>query len=112
MKLPVIAAGGIVDAEGVAAALALGAVGIQVGTAYLSCREASTSAIPGAALRELLRAFPLATAAIAALRAKAESQGSGEFSPLWAGQGWRGCRELGAAALTLELARLTPRRAR
>lgn len=43
VKLPVIAAGGIADAEGVAAALALGAAGAQVGTAYLLCPEATTS---------------------------------------------------------------------
>ena len=35
MKVPVIAAGGIADAKGVAAAMALGAAGVQLGTAYL-----------------------------------------------------------------------------
>ena len=49
-------------------------------------------------------AFPLAAAAIAPLRAKAESRGSGEFSPLWAGQNTTGCREIPAADLTRELA--------
>jgi len=37
VKTPVIAAGGIADAKGVAAALALGAAGVQIGTAYLLC---------------------------------------------------------------------------
>ena len=37
VKVPVIAAGGIADARGVAAAMALGAAGVQVGTAYLLC---------------------------------------------------------------------------
>jgi len=46
----VIAAGGIADARGVAAALALGAAGVQVGTAYLLCPEATTSAVHRAAL--------------------------------------------------------------
>ena len=43
VKLPVIAAGGIADAKGVAAAFALGAAAVQVGTAYLLCPEATTS---------------------------------------------------------------------
>jgi nitronate monooxygenase len=137
VQLPVIAAGGIADAQGVRAAMALGAAGVQVGTAYLCCDEASTSAIHRAALlspaarhtaltnlfsgrpargivnrviRErgpisaLAPEFPLATAAIAPLRAKAESQGSGDFSPLWAGQNASGCKAIGAAELTRELA--------
>ena len=37
-------------------------------------------------------AFPLATAAIAPLRAAAEARGSGDFSPLWSGQNASGCR--------------------
>jgi len=136
VKLPVIAAGGVADARGVAAAMALGAAGVQVGTAYLLCPEATTSALHRAALKSeaarhtaltnvftgrpargiqnrLIRergpisdvapAFPLATAAIAPLRAKAESRGSGDFSPLWAGQNVSGCKEIPAAALTREL---------
>jgi len=51
VKLPVVAAGGIADATGVAAALALGAAGVQVGTAYLLCPEARTSAVHRAALK-------------------------------------------------------------
>ncbi len=137
VKVPVIAAGGIADAKGVAAAMALGAAGVQVGTAYLLCPEATTSAIHRAALKSKAAhhtaltnvftgrpargivnriikelgpistatpAFPLATAAIAPLRAKAEAQGSGDFSPLWAGQNASGCKEVPAADLTRELA--------
>jgi nitronate monooxygenase len=51
VRLPVIAAGGIADAAGVRAVLALGAVAAQVGTAYLSCPEARTSAVHRAALK-------------------------------------------------------------
>jgi nitronate monooxygenase len=51
MKVPVIAAGGIADAEGIRAALALGASGVQVGTAYLLCPEVTTSALHRAALK-------------------------------------------------------------
>lgn len=50
VKVPVIAAGGIADARGVAAAIALGASGAQIGTAYLLCPEATTSALYRAAL--------------------------------------------------------------
>jgi nitronate monooxygenase len=121
----------------VAAALALGAAGVQVGTAYLLCPEAATSAVHRAALKSaaarhtaltnlfsggpargivnrLMReldpisaaapAFPLAAAAIAPLRAKAEAQGCGDFSPLWSGQNASGCKEIPAAELTRELA--------
>jgi nitronate monooxygenase len=137
VRVPVIAAGGIADARGVAAAMALGAAGVQVGTAYLLCLEATTSAVHRAALkspaarhtaltnlftgrpargivnrivRELgaisaaAPAFPLATAAMAPLRARAEALGSGDFSPLWAGQNASACRETPAAELTRELA--------
>ena len=139
VDVPVIAAGGIADAAGVAAALALGAVAAQVGTAYLLCPEATTSAVHRAALqsdaahhtaltrlftgrpargivnrvmRELgplspvAPAFPLATAAMAPLRAHAERLGSGDFSPLWSGQNTSGCQVIGAAALTRQLAGL------
>ncbi|WP_105104231.1 NAD(P)H-dependent flavin oxidoreductase [Microbulbifer pacificus] len=140
VKVPVIAAGGIADADGVAAAMALGAAGAQVGTAYLLCPEATTSAVHRAALKtqearvtaltnlfsggaargivnRLMRelgpindaapAFPLASTALAPLRTKAESLGSGDFSPLWAGQNTSGCREISAAQLTCELAKLS-----
>lgn len=137
VKVPVIAAGGIADAKGVAAALALGASGVQIGTAYLLCPEVKTSAVHRAALKSesarhtaltnlytgrpsrcivnrLMKelgpmsaappAFPLAASAIAPLRAKAESLGCGDFSPLLSGQNASGCKEVPAAQLTRELA--------
>jgi len=50
VRVPVIAAGGIADASGVRAALSLGASGVQVGTSYLLCPEATTSQLHRAAL--------------------------------------------------------------
>jgi nitronate monooxygenase len=137
VRVPVIAAGGIADARGVAAAMAMGAAGVQIGTAYLLCPEATISApyraalaSPGArhtvltnifsgrpargivnrAIREIgpmnpqAPAFPLATTAIAPLRAKAEAAGSGDFSPLWSGQNASGCKAIPASELTRLLA--------
>jgi nitronate monooxygenase len=50
VKVPVIAAGGIADAKGVQAAFALGASAVQVGTAFMLCNEATTSALHRAQL--------------------------------------------------------------
>jgi nitronate monooxygenase len=51
VSIPVIAAGGIASPASVSAALALGAAGVQVGTAFLLCAEAKTSPLHRAALR-------------------------------------------------------------
>ncbi|WP_373185860.1 NAD(P)H-dependent flavin oxidoreductase [Halopseudomonas sp.] len=134
--VPVIAAGGIADAAGISAAMALGASGVQIGTAFLLCPEATTSQVHRAALaseaaahttltnvfsgrpargivnrviRELgpmsplAPEFPLAGTAITPLRKAAESQGSGDFSPLWSGQNASGCRAIPAADLVGQL---------
>jgi nitronate monooxygenase len=51
VKVPVIAAGGIADSKGVAAAMALGAAGVQMGTAYLLCPEATVNQMYRTALK-------------------------------------------------------------
>lgn len=137
VKVPVIAAGGVTDARGIAAAFALGAAAVQMGTAYLWSPEAKISAPHRAALRsardegtavtnlmtgrpargfvnrimreigpisDVAPEFPLAAGALAPLRAKAEAQGSGDFSPLWAGQAASLGRTLPAGELTRKLA--------
>jgi nitronate monooxygenase len=50
VKVPVIAAGGIADGRGIAAAFALGAAGVQIGSAYLRCPESKVIAPARAAL--------------------------------------------------------------
>lgn len=52
VEVPVIAAGGIADGRGIAAAFKLGACGVQMGTAFLSCPEASVSDVHRQAIRE------------------------------------------------------------
>jgi nitronate monooxygenase len=52
VRTPVVAAGGIADGRGVAAALALGAEGVQVGTAFLACGESNASETYRRALRK------------------------------------------------------------
>jgi nitronate monooxygenase len=51
VRVPVIAAGGIGDARGIVAALALGASAVQLGTAYLFCPEATIGPVHRRALR-------------------------------------------------------------
>jgi nitronate monooxygenase len=137
VKVPVIAAGGIADARGVAAVLALGASAASVGTAYLFTPEANVSKLHRAALKSahddstvlttlftgrpargivnrLIRemgpmnpespTFPQASNPLAPLRAAAEKTGTGDFTPLWSGQGAGLARETSAAELTTRLA--------
>jgi nitronate monooxygenase len=52
VDVPVIAAGGIADARGIVAALALGVEGVQIGTAFLACEESGASRLHRQALRE------------------------------------------------------------
>lgn len=136
VRVPVIAAGGIADGRGIAAAFALGASAVQIGTAYLATPQSTISALHREALRrakddstrltnlftgrparallnrfirehgpmnELPPQFPLAMGAVAPLRAFHEKRGSGDYSPLWAGQAAELAREEDASALTTRL---------
>jgi nitronate monooxygenase len=130
----VIAAGGIGDGRGIAAALTLGASAAQLGTAYLHTPEARISDVHRQRLREgdtlftnlltgglargldgrliddlgPIRAeappYPLASAALAPIRGAAEKQGEYGFGPMWAGQAAPLGRQLPAAELTRKLA--------
>ena len=136
VSVPVIAAGGIADGRGIAAAIALGAAGTQIGTAYLLCPEAATPqlhrdvlhrargdatlvtnvftgrparvlvnrlALDVGPISEALPDFPLPMGELMPLRAKAEQQGSNDFTPLFSGQAAPLAREIPAKALTLKL---------
>ncbi|MEJ2258013.1 MAG: nitronate monooxygenase [Woeseiaceae bacterium] len=137
VAVPVIAAGGISDGRGIAAAFALGASGVQVGTAYLMTQESLITDVHRKALRsarddmtvltnvfsgrpargiinrivrelgpmsDLTPQFPAAGAALAPLKARAESNASGDFSALWSGQAAALAHETSAAELTQSLA--------
>jgi nitronate monooxygenase len=113
--VPVIAAGGIGDRRGVVAALALGASGVQIGTAFLATAQSGASDAHKAALRDpapartvLTRAFsgrlarslhnraadelppplpyPYQAALLAPLRAAAMRAGRSDLMSLWSGQ--------------------------
>jgi len=136
VKVPVVAAGGISSAASVRAAQALGASAVQVGTAFLTSHEATTSALhrqalmsdaarqtaltnlfsgrpPRGIVNKFMKDFgplnpeapdfPLATAALAPLRAAAEAHGLSDYSPLWSGQNSSDCEALPAAEITHKL---------
>ncbi|GAA4763593.1 NAD(P)H-dependent flavin oxidoreductase [Microbacterium gilvum] len=115
VDIPVIAAGGIADRRGVAAARALGADGVQVGTAFLRTRQSAAPdahraaiamphrttltramsgrlarGIPNRALRTLESApvlpFPAQNWLTGRFRAEASAQDRGDLLSLWAGQ--------------------------
>ena len=134
VSVPVIAAGGIGDGRGIAAAVTLGASAVQLGTAYLHTPEAEISAAHRRGLRHghtlytnlmsggLARGlhgrlvddlgplrqeappYPMASAALAPIRKAAEARGEYGFGPMWAGQAAPLGQPLPGAELTRKLA--------
>lgn len=128
-RLPVIAAGGIMDGAGIRAALALGAAGVQLGTAFVLCPESAANAAYRAALKgeqaahteitanisgrparglpnrlygdlgAALPDYPICYDAAKALHTAASARGNHDFAAQWAGQGAPLARELPAAEL-------------
>ncbi|WP_193596872.1 NAD(P)H-dependent flavin oxidoreductase [Microbacterium sp. YJN-G] len=94
VDVPVIAAGGIADRRGVAAAFALGASGVQVGTAFLATRESAANDAHRAAIRStaadesvLTRAMSGRLSRGARNRVVTEIEASGAIAPFPA-QNW------------------------
>ncbi|HEY7076868.1 MAG TPA: nitronate monooxygenase [Solirubrobacteraceae bacterium] len=132
VDLPLVAAGGIADGAGVAAVLAGGAALAQLGSAFLLCPEAGTSAAHREALArggrtavtrafsgrrarglvnrfmaehdaEAPSAYPEIHHVTAPLRAAARERGDAETINLWAGQAHPLARELPAGELVRRL---------
>jgi nitronate monooxygenase len=135
LRTPIIAAGGIMDGAGISAALRLGAVAAQLGTAFIACPESSadagyrtalasdaakhtemTRAISGRPARCLRNRFaaedpegapdyPIAYDLGKSLHAAAKAKGDFGFGAQWAGQGAPLSRAMPAADLVATLMR-------
>ena len=139
VRVPVIAAGGIADGRGVAAALMLGASAVQMGTAFLGCEEANVSAVHRQALQNANDASSVVTDTITGRPARfikntlidtlsqgnieplpfpaqmsmtdpLKATGNRELSGLYAGQAVALTRALSAGDLVRTLAEETSRR--
>ena len=138
-SIPLVAAGGLTDADGVATALAAGATAVSLGTAFLRCAESGAHPLHKAALAdprrtrtEVTRAFsgrparalvnrfmrdhsdapaayPEVNNATRALRAAAAAAGDPDGMSLYAGQGFRAALDLEAAEIIARLAAGVPR---
>ena len=138
-SVPLVAAGGLADADGIAAALASGATAAALGTAFLRCPEsgthprhkaaladprrtatAVTRAFSGRPARALVNrfvldhpdapaAYPEINNATRALRARAAATGDPERMSLYAGQGFRAAADLPAGEIIGRLAAGVPR---
>jgi len=136
--LPLVAAGGIADAAGVAAALGTGAAAASVGTAFLRCPESGahplhkaaladprftatgvTRAFSGRPARALVNRFvldhpdapagyPEINNATRPLRARAAAAGDAGGMSLYAGEGFRAAADRPAAEVVAQLAALLP----
>jgi nitronate monooxygenase len=70
VEVPVIAAGGISDGRGIAAAMMLGASGVQLGTAFLRCDEANVTDAYRAGLRSAKEASTVVTDVVSGRNAR------------------------------------------
>ncbi|MEM7221186.1 MAG: nitronate monooxygenase [Pseudomonadota bacterium] len=134
VDLPIIAAGGIVDGAGVAAAFAAGAQGVQCGTAFVPTPESAaapayraalaageqdtvmTAGFSGRAARGLRNRFvesfatlppidyPRAYGVVKSLVAAAEARGDHGLTPMWAGQSYPDARAASTAEIVDRLA--------
>jgi nitronate monooxygenase len=75
VSVPVVAAGGIADARGIVAALALGAEGVQIGTAFLACEESGANPLHRAAILRGAGGVTLLTRGITGRLARAIKNG-------------------------------------
>lgn len=101
VRVPVLAAGGIMDGRGIAAALMLGASGVQLGTAFLACPEAGTPLPFRDALRSRAARETVVTAAFTGRPARALRN---RFTDAFAGQEVPGFAEHSARTRDLRAA--------